>query len=199
MRCANVRSPVPNKVEPFSCLAINNTRKKISALAIQYSIVSEEAGGTDLETSLLTLDFAVHPDISEARHLKLLPPGESRTIGPAGPITFESDTPSGVEVRIDYVEFEDKTSIGSNTQGAKMIRSMREGAVKYKAWLVQQYKRKNMDDRGVAALLEDGELPKELNFGNDPDLNEGARLYRRIMRSVYTSQGAVELKRHLDK
>lgn len=199
IRCANVRSPAPNRVEAFSCLAINNTRKKISALAIQYSIVTEGAGGADLETSLLTFDFAVHPDISEARHLKLLPPGESRTIGPPGPITFESDTASGIEVRLDYVEFDDKTSIGSGTQGAKMINSMREGAVKYKAWLVQQYKRKGMDDQATAALLEEGELPKELNFGNDPDLNEGAKLYRRIMRSVYTSQGAAELKRHLNK
>lgn len=199
LRCQDVRSPAPNKVEAFSCLAINNTRKKISALTIQYSIVTEDAGGTDLETSLLTFDFAIHPDISEARRLKLLPPGESRPIGPSGPVAFESGTVNGVEIRIEYVEFDDKSSIGSGTEGAKMIHSMREGAAKFKAWLVQQYRRKGMDDQATAALLEDGELPKELSFNGDPDLTEGAKLYRRIMRSVYASQGAAELKRYLNK
>lgn len=199
LRCQDVRSPAPNKVEAFSCLVINNTRKKISALALQYSIVTEDAGGTDLETSLLTFDFAIHPDISEARRLKLLPPGESRPVGPSGPVAFESGTVSGVEIRIDYVEFDDQTSVGPSTQGAKMIHSMREGAAKFKAWLVQQSKQKGMDDQATAALLEEGELPKELGFDGDPDLTEGAKLYRRIMRSVYTSQGAAGLKRHLNK
>lgn len=200
MRCADVRSSAPNELDEFSCLVINNTQKRISALAVEYSIIIEGSGGTERETSLLTYDFASHPDLREAKHLKLLPPGESRGVEPSGPITFESGTVSGFEAQIAYVEFEDKTSIGSNTQGAKMINSMREGAAKYKAWLIQQYKRKGKEVQATASLLEDdGELPKELNFSNDPDLNEGARLYRRIMRSVYTSQGAAELKRYLDK
>jgi hypothetical protein len=199
MRCDEVRSPSPNKVNAFSCLAVNNTQKKVSALAIEYAILTEEPEGTGREASLLTFDFAIHPDISEARHLKLLPPGESRIIGPSGPTEFESGTVSGVEVRIDYVEFEDKSSIGSDSQGAKMVGAMRAGAAKYKAWLVRQYKQKGMDEQATAALLEEGELPGELSFGGDSDLAEGARLYRRIMRSVYTSQGAAELKRDLNK
>ena len=199
LRCEAVNSPAPNMVEPFSCLAINNTRKRISALAIQYSIVTEEAGVEDREDALQTFDSAIHPDVSEARRLKLLPPGESRTLGPAGPTTFDRGIVKGIEVRIEYVEFEDKTSIGSVTQGAKMVKAMREGAARYKAWLVQQYKRKGMDAQAAASLLEDGELPKELDFNGDANLAEGADLYRRIMRSVYTSQGAAELKRYLNK
>ena len=199
MRCEAVRSPAPNTVDPFSCLAINNTRKKISALAIQYSIVTEEAGVEDRDDHLQTSDSAIHPDLVEARHLRLLPPGESRPVGPAGPAGFDSGAVKSIEVRIEYVEFDDKTSIGSGTQGAKMVNSMREGAAKYKAWLVRQYKRKGMDEQAVASLLEDGELPKELNFNDDSNLAEGADLYRRIMRSVYTSQGAAGLKRYLNK
>ena len=199
LRCQDVRSPAPNKVEAFSCLAINNTRKKISALTIQYSIVTEDEGGTDLETSLLTLDFALHPDISEAKGLKLFPPGESRRVGPPGPVNFDSDTVSGVEVQIDYVEFEDKTFIGPNAHGSKIIGLRRAGAAKYKAWLLQKYRRDGMDDQAMAALLNATDLPPELNFGGDPDLSEGARFYRSIMSTTYASKGAAELRRYLNQ
>lgn len=199
IRCGNARSSAPNRLDEFSCLVVNNTSKKISALAAIYSVVIEGPTGESRETSLLTYDLIHHPDIHEAKRLKLLPPKESRTLQPSGPITFEDATISGVEVHLDYVEFEDKTSIGPNTQGAKMIDSMREGAAKYKAWLVQQYKRKKMEADEVAALLENSELPPELNFNGDPDLAEGARLYQRIMRKVYASQGPAELKRYLNR
>jgi len=143
VRCEDARLSAPNKVDGFSCLVINNTSKKISALAAVYSVVIQGPTGESRETHLMTSDFFVHPDISEARHLKLLPPGESRVLQPPGPITFETGTVNGVEIHIDYVEFEDKTFIGPNTNGSKMITSMREGAARYKAWLVQQYKRNN--------------------------------------------------------
>jgi len=200
MRCEEARSPALNKLNEFSCLVINNTRKKISALAVVYSVIVDGGdGGAEQETNLLTSDFAIHPDVSEAKRQKLFSPRESRRVGPPGPIAFESGTVSGVEVHIDYVEFEDKTSIGPNTHGSKAIGSMREGAAKYKAWLVQQYKRSGMDEQSAAALLDAADLPKELNFDGDPDLSEGARAYRSIMRSVYTSKGGAELRRYLNK
>lgn len=199
MRCGDARSSALNRLDDFSCLVINNTSKKISALAVIYSVVIEGPKGESRETNLLTNDFVVHPDIQEARHLKLLPPGESRTLQPPGPVTFENGAVKRIETHIDYVEFEDKTSTGANTNGSKMITSMREGAARYKAWLVQQYKRNKMDEHAIAPLLEDSDLPKESNLDGDPDLAEGARLYRRIMRSVYATQGAAELKRYLNK
>ncbi len=199
IRCGSARSSAPNRLDEFSCLVINNTAKKISALAAIYSVVIEGPTGESRETSLLTYDFVNHPDIREAKRLKPLPPGESRTLQPSGPITFENATISSVEIHLDYVEFEDQTTTGPNTQAAKMIDSMREGAARYKAWLVQQYKRKKMEVNAVSELLENSDLPQELNFNGDPDLTEGARLYQRIMRKVYTSQGSAELKRYLNK
>jgi hypothetical protein len=200
LRCEEARSPAPNKLNEFSCLVINNTRKKISALAIIYTVIVDSGGGgEEQETNLLTSDFAIHPDISEIKRQTLFSPRESRRVGPPGPVTFESGTVSGVNIRIDYVEFEDKTSIGPNTQGSKMIGSMREGAAKYKAWLVQQYKQGGMDEQATAALLDATDLPKELNFDGNPDLSEGARFYRRVVRSVYTSKGAAGLRHYLNK
>jgi len=199
IRCGDARSSAPNRLDEFSCLVINNTSKRISALAVIYSVGFDGSTGEARETNMITYDFVIHPDIREAKHLKLLPQRESRTVRPSGPVTFEVGTVSSVQAHIDYVEFEDKTSIGPNTQGSKMIDSMREGAARYKAWLVHQYKRKKMEANATAVLLENSDLPQELNFNGDPDMTEGARLYQRIMRKVYTSQGSAELKRYLNK
>lgn len=198
VRCEDARLSAPNKIEGFSCLVINNTPKKISALAAVYSIVIEGPTGESQEAHLISSDFFVHPDIREARHLKLLPPGESRILQPSGPITFENGAVSNLAIHIDYVEFEDKTSIGPNSNGSKMINSMREGVARYKAWLVQQYKRNNMEENIITPMLDNPDIPKELNFNGDPDLIEGARLYQRVMRSVYNTQGAAELRRYLN-
>jgi hypothetical protein len=199
MRCEEAHSAALNRLDGFSCLVINNTRKKISALAVVYSVVVDDAGGIERESNLLTSDFAIHPDVTEAKRQKLFQPGESRRVGPPGPVTFESGAVSGVEAHVDYVEFEDKTSIGPNTHGSKTIGSMREGAAKYKAWLVQQYKRGGLGDQAMAVVLDAADLPQELNFGGDADLSEGARFYRTIMRGVYTSKGAAEMRRYLSK
>lgn len=198
MRCGAARSSAPNKLDDFSCLVINNTSKKIAALAMVYTVVVGGLGGESKESNLISYDFAINPDIVEARRLKLLPPGESRTVQPPGPLTFEDAAVRGVEAHIDYVEFEDGTSTGADTSGSKMIKSMREGAARYKAWLVQQYKRNHMEGGAVAPLLESADIPKEMD-GDDPNFAEGARLYKRIMRSVYTAQGASGLRRYLNR
>lgn len=199
MRCEEARSSALNKLDGFTCLAINNTKKKITALAVVYSVIIDNAGEAERETNLLTNDFAIHPDVTEAKRQKLFAQGESRRIGPPGPITFDSGVVSGVELHIDYVEFEDKTSAGPNIHGSKTIGLRREGAAKYKAWLVKQYRRGGMDDQALAALLDAPGLPQELNFGSDPDSGEGAKFYRSVMSSVYASRGVAELKRILDK
>lgn len=199
LRCEEARSSALNKLDGFTCLVINNTRKNISALAVEYSVVVDDTGGTERETSLLTNDFAIHPDVNEAKRQKLFQPGESRRVGPPGLVSFGSGTVTGVEVHIDYVEFEDKTFTGTNIHGSKAFGSMREGAVRYKEWLAQQYKRGGLDEQAMAALLDASDLPQELNFNGDPDLSQGARFYRSIMRGVYTSKGAAELKRYLSK
>jgi hypothetical protein len=186
-------------LDGISCLAINNTRKKISAFAVVYSVVVDAGAGMERETNLLTSDYAIHPDISEAMRQHLFPPGESRRVATSGPVSFENGTVSGVEIEIDYVEFEDQTSIGRNIQGSKMVHSMREGAAKYKAWLVRQYKWGGVDEQAMTTLFDATDLPKELNFNGDPDLSEGARLYRRVLRSIYTSKGGTEVKRYLSR
>src|SRR5207237_10455016 len=109
-------------------------------------------------------------------------------------INLKKDTVINIEDKKKYKEYKYKTSTGPDTNGSKMINSMREGTARYNAWLVQQYKQNKMEEKTLTPMLENSDIPKELNFNGDPDLIEGARLYRRIMRSVYKIQGAGELR-----
>jgi len=199
IRCEEARSSAPNRLDGFTCLVINNTWKKISALAVIYSTVLDVGGAEERETNLQTSDFVIHPDVSEAKRQRLFPPGESRRVGPPGPVSFGEGTVSGVEIRIDYVEFEDKTSMGPDAHGSKAVGAKREGAARYKAWLVRRYRRGELDDQALTAALGAADLPQELGFGGDPDLGEGARFYRSIMRGVLDAGGPAELKRYLGK
>jgi hypothetical protein len=200
VRCGNARLTSPSTIEQFSCIAINNTYKNISALSADLTVITENKDGNESRnTSLLNIDSLVHPDVREARHLKLIPPGESRTLNPPGPISFEDEIISRVEFKIDYVEFEDKTAAGPDRDGSRIINSIREGAARYKAWLVKKYALNKRDMAAIASALEDSDLPHELQFNGDGNLSEGARMYRSVMSSVYANRGAVGLKKFLDK
>src|SRR5215210_7874874 len=62
LRCEEARSSALNRLDGVTCLAINNTRKNISALAVVFSVVVDDAGEAERQSNLLTSDFAIHPD-----------------------------------------------------------------------------------------------------------------------------------------
>lgn len=199
LRCADARVSAQNRLEGFTCLAINNTNKNISALSATYTVTIAQGGSESADEGVLTLDSFIHPDVREARRLKLISPSESRTLQPPGPITYEDAVVKGVGVQVDYVEFADKTSTGPNKHGSTIINSMREGAAKYKVWLIQQYARGQGSDASIVSLLESPEIPETLHADGNEHLIEGARIYQRVMRNVYNTQGAAELKRFLNR
>lgn len=198
LQCGVALLTAPNRLEDFSCILINRTNKPISALVAAYTIITEKDGKRSSDTSLLTLDSFIHPDVREARRLKNISSGEERTIQPAGPITYEGAEIKGVEVRMDYVEFEDKTTLGPNESGARVINLPREGAAKYKEWLVQKYRENGKSVNAITSLLQEDQLPSELNL-NEMLLIQGAKVYRKQMLNLYKAQGDTALEKYLNR
>lgn len=200
VRCGVARLTAPNALEPFSCMAINNTKKNIVALAAALTLVTEKNGeGESSDTKLLTVDSLVHPDIRSARRLRSIQPGAAHPIQLPGPIAYEDETIARVELSIDYVEFESDASLGPDKHGSRSIRSTREGAARYKAWLNKKYQLNGQDGSAVTEALAESALPADLQLGDDGDMIAGARMYRRVMLGVYEQQGAAGLKKYLSR
>lgn len=198
VRCSDARLTAPDTLDSFSCMAINNTGKDIISLAASYTVVTEKSGeGESLNTNLLSVDSLVHPDIRRARGLKTIRPGAMHPLSPPGPTTYEGETIVRIALSIDYVEFDD-SSLGADKHGSRAIKAVREGAARYKSWLVKKYHLNKREAAALTQTLEESALPAELQLGDGGDMNEGAQMYRRFILGVYQHQGVAEFKKYLD-
>jgi hypothetical protein len=199
LRCGVARLTAPGTLESLPCMAINNSGKNIISLAASYTVVTERSGGGEsLNTNLISVDSLLHPDIQSARGLKPVRPGAMHPLNPPGPVTYEGETITRIEFSIDYVEFEDNSSLGPDKHGSRAIKAVREGAARYKSWLVKMYHLNKHDTTRLTKALEESALPAGLQLGEDGDLNEGAQVYRRFMLRLLHDRGATEFKKYLD-
>ena len=192
--CGTASVTPPNVLNGFQCTLKNNTRKSITAANIIHSTVLEEGGQEtrDSRNQILITNF--HPDFYEKE--KNIMPGRSFSVGPAGVFTYHNAVIKGIEVYIDYVEFEDSTSMGPDVEGSKLIKDFREGAVKYKSWLARESKQKSIETIIQSVQREKGlELP-EIGLNNISQ-KEGARRYGIGLRKLYKQGGPTEVKRYL--
>ena len=192
--CGTASVTPPNILNGFQCFLKNNTRKSITAANIIYSTVLEEAGKEtrDSRNHILMTNF--HPDFYDKE--KNIMPGGSNTLRSDGVFTYHSAVIKGVEAYIDYVEFEDNTSMGPDEEGSKIINDFREGAVKYKSWLARESKQKSIETIIQSVQREEGlELP-EIGLNNISQ-KEGARRYAIGLRKIYKKGGPTEVKRYL--
>ena len=192
--CGTASVTPPNILNGFQCTLKNNTHKSITAANIIYSTVLEEAGQETRDSRNHILATYIHPDFHEKE--KNILPGRSTSIRPAGVFTYHNAVIKGVEVYIDYVEFEDNTSMGPDEEGSRIINDFREGAVKYKSWLARESKQKSIETIIQSVQREEGlELP-EIGLNNISQ-KEGARRYGIGLRKLYKKGGPTEVKRYL--
>jgi hypothetical protein len=195
--CGQARLSSPNRLEEFQCTLRNNTNQSITAANAIYSIVLDQNGSSIKDTVNSTVEALVHPDFRGTS--KLIGPGEESAVGPPGPISYANGgVVKGVEISIDYVEFENGTSLGSDKEGSRIIRAMRAGAEKYRKWFQLRY---NLQGRSVASVASDLEtdqsLPGDLQLA-DPNEEQGAIAYRRRLQKLLQTRGAGEIKKLLD-
>jgi hypothetical protein len=192
--CGTASVTPPNILNGFQCTLKNNTPKSITAANIIYSTVLEEAGQQtrDSRNQILITNF--HADFYEKE--KNIMPAESISVGPAGVFTYHNAVVKGVEVYIDYVEFEDNTSMGPDEEGSQIINDFRAGAAKYKSWLARESKQKSIETIIQSVQRDEGlELP-EIGLNNISQ-KEGARRYGIGLRKLYKKGGPTEVQRYL--
>lgn len=174
----------------------NNTKKAIDAISVAVTVKAETNGKDCSSTAAyMTVNQLIHPDIRAIHHQKPFGPGEDAPFGPE-PLQVATGTIfKGISLKIDYVDFEDKTSLGPNIRGLLHINSPRVGAAKYKDWLVTAYSNGGRSLNSLLTLLKQRELPQDLILPNNE--KPGAKLYRRHLLMAYEEHGAAEVEKYL--
>lgn len=198
LRCKNAELSAPNSIENLSCVIKNNTNKYISAGSLYTSITMEKEGQAIVLSTFDTFDTFVHPDFREEHKNNLIAPGNEYVLNQL-PSSYDSVIIKRIDAHLDYIEFDDGSSLGVNKGGSRIIKGTREGAAMYKNWLVEQYKRRGKSIDAIMALLDSSyPLPEELGLQNGEQEN-GANIYRKYARRTYQTKGAEGLIKNLSK
>ncbi len=192
------RLSAENQLEEYSCIVKNNTGKAIVAFALAWNIITEVAGKESSVRELQVSVSFIHADVQEEQKSGAIAPG-AESPDEAGPTYFESNASvKRLGVSIDYVEFEDGTSLGPNFKGtsSKQIAMVREGASRYKEWLGQMYAKTGRSPEVVLQQLQSESIPDDLNLSN-PEMKQGAYAYRTRMLKLYNTKGPVAIQKIL--
>jgi hypothetical protein len=188
---ANFRTP--NSVGGIVFVIKNNSNKNIIALSLVYSIKLERNKVTSKDTVYHTVDTFVHKDMFEGNFLKPVLPGREEILAESAETVYENDTlVKGIEAKIDYIEFDDGTSLGPNRKGKELVLLLRNGASKYKNWLVRQYNQNKRSLDFVTSLLRAGDFPIDVGLTSNQE-RLGAQIYLRFIKRVHENQGARSL------
>lgn len=198
LKCENAELPAPNKIESFPCEVINNTSKRISALSVAYSIAAEKEGKVTAHDEMLTFETYLHPDLREERKDNLIPPGGERPIRPL-PISIDDATVKAISMQVDYVEFEGNTSSGPNKAGSRVIAGIREGAAKYRNWLLGRYVSGGKSINEMTSLIRDDSIGEGEPGIENENQRQGAIMYRNYLVRLYEKSGAESLAQFLER
>ena len=197
LRCENARLSAPNRIEKLSCVLKNNTDRPIVAGTIVIKVMIEQKGVIETISSYDSFDSFLHPDVHSEREPNLIPPQGEYVIDQL-PTSYGEAIVKGISESIDYVEFAKGPPIGPNVAGSRIINNVRQGAVKYKAWLVREFHRNGMSAYAILQTLNLGDVvaQPDLELQNS-DQNTGANLFRKYLLRTYAAKGEAELIKHL--
>lgn len=188
IRCDTAHLNAPNELQPFDCRLRNNTDKRISAAAAVLTVLVETNGVITKDVRYSSFDTAFHPDFDDpGKHLAR---GKESMVGPPGEISYPEGVIRGIEVYIDYVQFDDNTQLGANEKGETIIKSYRSGASRYKTWLLRKFNENGKSFIPIVPLIQaDQPVPLDLGPVNS-DEEVGLRAYRNKMLKLFETQGA---------
>lgn len=199
LRCDGAELQLPNKLENLNCYAVNNTNKSITALVIAYTISMKDSikedGKLESFSSAVTIETLLHPDFYEYRKESFITPNTNTPINIL-PITFEPTLViKDMTVQVDYVKFEDNSSINEKGDGATLVKEIRQGVAKYKDQFTNEFKRNINSETTLKQLIQESRFIKDKNLVElTPKQSEGANFFRKFIRRIYETKGITGVK-----
>lgn len=195
IKCDSAELSADSKLEELSCNIVNNTDKNIMAAVTAFSVTTDRGGITSTDTRMLITETLVHPGLREIRKASFIHPHGKSPINIL-PTDYENEIIIKVAIRMDYIEFEDSSGIGPNQTGSKTIGEIRNGAIKYRNWLLEKYEQNARSPEKIKELLQDNRvLMDTLNLRKNE--YQGANIYRKYLNRIYEDSGIDGLNRNL--
>jgi hypothetical protein len=185
----------PHTIKETHLNYVNHTRKSITALGFTFEIHILDAGGVErIIPDTLVSDPILTADLHQG---KPIGPGEKREV-----LNLDADFPQNIRitgevVSIDYVEFDDGTSLGPNKHTLATINANREGAARYKQWIRSEYQKHDRNVLAIVPLLDDRTVPASL--GLTGTANGGANMWRLHLKQHYEAHGKEGLEEILNQ
>ena len=197
LRCLDAELSSPRSIEKLTCIIKNNTTRFITAGTVEITINIERNGSILELRSYYTLDTLLHSDFREDHSNNRIPPGGEHPINEL-PSSYSDGVVKSIAVGIDYIDFGDNEPAGLNRKGSQIIGDMREGASKYKRWLIKKYGENGKSIDAIIALLNTDPSSQEVGLANS-NQESGADMFRKYLLRDYKTNGAERLTKHLNK
>lgn len=198
LTCEDAKLIGSGRISQLKCVIKNNSFAPMVAGTVQVSITIDDNGKENLISGYQTFQTFLHPDFREDNQNNVTQPGMVYRFD-VTPSDFGDATVKEIAVELDYIEFLDRPSVGPNHVGSRTLADIREGATKYKNWLVKKYKQPGASVKTIAELLDNENIPRDEIGLQNTDQNSGASMYRKYARRSYDSKGPQELLKYLTR
>jgi hypothetical protein len=198
LRCEDAELSSPNAIAKLSCVLKNNSNRPVIAGTVSVWVSVEQRGNTEIVSNYDTFDTFIHADFHKDHQTNAIPPGGEYRLDQL-PTDYGEGVVRQISEGIDYIEFAEGPAIGADSRGAQLISDTRKGAVKYKAWLVQEYRRNKMSTDALLDLLNNSAaLPPDTELQNVDTQKQGANTLRKYFLRVYAAEGAPGLVKRMN-
>jgi hypothetical protein len=177
----------PAEGKALRCFLKNNTINPITAVSLSYNITFQMNGQKSTDSGFVTMDALIHSDFHDSNFSKFILPGAESDIQ-SRRLIEETMSDIKIIVGIDYVEFDKGKPLGPDSGGTRLLKEIRDGAVKYKAWLKTKYWASGRSMAAVEDLLEETRSIAT-DLGIDGQSQVGAEAYRRYAREIINFRG----------
>lgn len=186
----------PAEGKALRCVLKNNTRHPITAVSLSYDITYQMNGQKSVDSGFVTMDALIHSDFRESNFSKFILPGAESDIQ-SRRLIEETMSDIKITITIDYLEFDNGKPLGPDSDGSRLLKEIRDGAVKYKEWLKRNYLASGRSMTAIKVLLEQTRSVAT-DLGIDGQSEIGAESYRRYARDIVNFRGGPsELEKYL--